>query len=166
MAAERAAERAAVKKQGGRLGAEWKAGAGKAQAVRGPANLAPGPGRLGYPPRAPRPQSLRMPPPSTDTIAVRGAHEHNLQHVDLDLPRDALIVVTGVSGSGKSSLAFDTLFREGQRRYLETFPSYARQLLGKLERPAVEHIHGLSPALAVDQKSTVRNPRSTARPPL
>ncbi|HEY3452341.1 MAG TPA: excinuclease ABC subunit UvrA [Myxococcales bacterium] len=102
-----------------------------------------------------------MPTKPTNAITVRGAHEHNLQHVDVDLPRDSLIVVTGVSGSGKSSLAFDTLFREGQRRYLETFPSYARQLLGKLERPAVEHIHGLSPALAVDQKSTIRNPRST-----
>ncbi len=94
-------------------------------------------------------------------LTVRGAHEHNLRHVDLDLPRDALIVVTGVSGSGKSSLAFDTLFREGQRRYLETFPSYARQLMGKLERPAVEHVRGLSPALAVDQRSCVRSPRST-----
>jgi excinuclease ABC subunit A len=96
-----------------------------------------------------------------DLLQVRGAHEHNLKGLDVDLPRDRLIVVTGVSGSGKSSLAFDTIFREGQRRYLETFPSYARQLMGKLERPAVEHIRGLSAALAVDQRSTVRNPRST-----
>jgi len=94
-------------------------------------------------------------------ISVRGAAEHNLKHVDLSIPHHALVVVTGVSGSGKSSLVYDTLFREGQRRYLESFSSYARQFLGKLGRPMVEHISGLAPALAVDQRTTVHNPRST-----
>ncbi len=94
-------------------------------------------------------------------IAVRGACEHNLKQVDVDIPRHCLAVVTGVSGSGKSSLAFDTICAEGRRRYLETFSSYARQFLGKLSRPAVRHIDGLSPAVAVDQSTAVRNPRST-----
>ena len=95
------------------------------------------------------------------SIVIRGAQEHNLKHVDLDLPRHRLIVLTGVSGSGKSSLAFDTLFREGQRRYLESLSAYARQFLGQIEKPRVEHVAGLSPTVAVDQKTTNRNPRST-----
>ncbi len=99
--------------------------------------------------------------PSVTTLSVRGASEHNLKGVDVDLPRGAITVVTGVSGSGKSSLAFDTICREAQRRYLETFSSYARQFLGRVARPAVGSITGLSPAIAVDQRTTVRNPRST-----
>ncbi len=94
-------------------------------------------------------------------LSVRGASEHNLKGIDVDLPRGALVVVTGVSGSGKSSLAFDTIFREAERRYLETFSSYARQFLGKMVRPAVRGIDGLSPAIAVDQRSAMRQPRST-----
>ena len=100
-------------------------------------------------------------PASTSLLRVRGARQHNLQGVDVDLPRNALVVVTGVSGSGKSSLAFDTLFREGQRRFLETLSSYARQFLGDLRKPEVELIEGLSPAIAVDQKSVPRGSRST-----
>jgi excinuclease ABC subunit A len=99
--------------------------------------------------------------PGVKTISVRGAAEHNLVGIDVDLPRQALVVVTGVSGSGKSSLVFDTIGREAQRRYLETFSSYARQFLGRLARPAVRSISGLSPAIAVDQRTTLRNPRST-----
>ncbi len=94
-------------------------------------------------------------------ISVRGASEHNLKGIDVDLPRGALIVVSGVSGSGKSSLAYDTIYREAQRRYLETFSSYARQFLGRMSRPAVTSVDGLSPAIAVDQRSTLRHPRST-----
>jgi excinuclease ABC subunit A len=97
----------------------------------------------------------------SDRLTVRGAREHNLRSVDLDLPRDAMIAFTGVSGSGKSSLAFDTIFAEGQRRYVESLSSYARQFLGQLDRPDVDAIEGLSPAVAVDQASTSRNPRST-----
>ena len=96
-----------------------------------------------------------------DRLIVRGAREHNLRDVSLDLPRDALIVFTGLSGSGKSSLAFDTLNAEGQRRYLETLSAYARQFLGQLERPHVERIRGLSPTIAIEQKSAASNPRST-----
>jgi excinuclease ABC subunit A len=99
--------------------------------------------------------------PSVNTLSVRGASEHNLKAIDVDLPRGAITVVTGVSGSGKSSLAFDTICREAQRRYLETFSSYARQFLGRIARPAVRSISGLSPAIAVDQRTTLRNPRST-----
>jgi excinuclease ABC subunit A len=99
--------------------------------------------------------------PSVNTLSVRGASEHNLKGIDVDLPRGAITVVTGVSGSGKSSLAFDTICREAQRRYLETFSSYARQFLGRMARPAVRSITGLSPAIAVDQRTTVRSPRST-----
>ncbi len=94
-------------------------------------------------------------------ITIRGATEHNLKGADLSIPHDALVVVTGVSGSGKSSLVYDTIFREGQRRYLESLSAYARQLLGKMDRPAVEHISGLRAALAVDQRTIVRTPRST-----
>ena len=102
-----------------------------------------------------------MPGDQRDRIVVRGATEHNLKGIDVELPRNALTVVTGVSGSGKSSLVFDTLCREGQRRYFEAFSTYARQFLAKLSRPAVAHIDGLSPALSIDQRAVVRSPRST-----
>src|SRR5438309_5287328 len=94
-------------------------------------------------------------------IHIRGAREHNLRNVTLDLPRDALIVFTGISGSGKSSLAFDTIYAEGQRRYVESLSAYARQFLGQMEKPDVDIIEGLSPAISIDQKSASRNPRST-----
>ncbi len=97
----------------------------------------------------------------TDRLIIRGAREHNLRDVSLDLPRDALIVFTGLSGSGKSSLAFDTIFAEGQRRYVESLSAYARQFLGQMDKPDVDFIEGLSPAVSIDQKSTSRNPRST-----
>jgi excinuclease ABC subunit A len=96
-----------------------------------------------------------------DKLIVRGAREHNLKDVSIDLPRDALIVFTGLSGSGKSSLAFDTIFAEGQRRYVESLSAYARQFLGQMDKPDVDFIEGLSPAVSIDQKSTSRNPRST-----
>ncbi len=96
-----------------------------------------------------------------DRLIVRGAREHNLKDVSLDLPRDALIVFTGLSGSGKSSLAFDTIFAEGQRRYVESLSAYARQFLGQMDKPDVDFIEGLSPAVSIDQKSTSKNPRST-----
>src|ERR1044072_7672172 len=96
-----------------------------------------------------------------DRLIVRGAREHNLRDINLDLPRDAMIVFTGLSGSGKSSLAFDTIFAEGQRRYVESLSSYARQFLGQMDKPDVDFIEGLSPAVSIDQKSTSRNPRST-----
>jgi excinuclease ABC subunit A len=96
-----------------------------------------------------------------ETITIRGAREHNLQNVDLELPRDQLIVFTGISGSGKSSLAFDTIYAEGQRRYVESLSAYARQFLGQLDKPDVDFIEGLSPAISIDQKSASRNPRST-----
>ncbi|MFL6054803.1 MAG: excinuclease ABC subunit A, partial [Actinoallomurus sp.] len=96
-----------------------------------------------------------------DRLIVRGAREHNLKDVSLDLPRDALIVFTGMSGSGKSSLAFDTIFAEGQRRYVESLSAYARQFLGQMDKPDVDFIEGLSPAVSIDQKSTSKNPRST-----
>ena len=96
-----------------------------------------------------------------DTIHIRGARTHNLQNIDLDLPRDKLIVITGLSGSGKSSLAFDTIYAEGQRRYVESLSAYARQFLAVMEKPDVDHIEGLSPAISIEQKSTSHNPRST-----
>ena len=96
-----------------------------------------------------------------DRIIVKGAEEHNLKKIDLDIPRDKLIVITGLSGSGKSSLAFDTIYAEGQRRYVESLSAYARQFLGQMEKPRVEYIEGLSPAISIDQKTTNRNPRST-----
>jgi excinuclease ABC subunit A len=96
-----------------------------------------------------------------DRLVVRGAREHNLQDVSLDLPRDELIVFTGLSGSGKSSLAFDTIYAEGQRRYVESLSAYARQFLGQMDKPDVDFIEGLSPAISIDQKSASRNPRST-----
>jgi excinuclease ABC subunit A len=97
----------------------------------------------------------------TDSLVIRGAREHNLRNISLELPRDALIVFTGLSGSGKSSLAFDTIFAEGQRRYVESLSAYARQFLGQMDKPDVDFIEGLSPAVSIDQKSTSRNPRST-----
>ncbi|MFW6355656.1 MAG: excinuclease ABC subunit UvrA [Spirochaetota bacterium] len=96
-----------------------------------------------------------------DQLVIRGAREHNLKNVDIDLPRDRLIVVSGLSGSGKSSLAFDTIFAEGQRRYVESLSAYARQFLGRLDKPDVDYIEGLSPAISIEQKTTSRNPRST-----
>src|ERR1700742_4498592 len=96
-----------------------------------------------------------------DRLVVRGAREHNLKDVSLDLPRDAMIVFTGLSGSGKSSLAFDTIFAEGQRRYVESLSAYARQFLGQMDKPDVDFIDGLSPAVSIDQKAASRNPRST-----
>jgi excinuclease ABC subunit A len=96
-----------------------------------------------------------------DKIVIRGARQHNLKNIDIDIPRDRLVVITGLSGSGKSSLAFDTLYAEGQRRYVESLSSYARQFLGQMDKPDVDHIDGLSPAVSIDQKSTSRNPRST-----
>jgi len=96
-----------------------------------------------------------------DRILVQGAREHNLKDITIELPRDRMIVFTGLSGSGKSSLAFDTIFAEGQRRYVESLSSYARQFLGQMDKPDVDLIEGLSPAVSIDQKSTNRNPRST-----
>ena len=94
-------------------------------------------------------------------IRIKGANEHNLKNIDIDIPRDEFTVVTGLSGSGKSSLAFDTIYAEGQRRYMESLSSYARQFLGQMEKPQVESIEGLPPAISIDQKSTNKNPRST-----
>ena len=96
-----------------------------------------------------------------DSIVVRGAREHNLKNIDVTIPRDKLVVITGVSGSGKSSLAFDTIYAEGQRRYVESLSAYARQFLGLMEKPDVDYIDGLSPAISIDQKGASRNPRST-----
>src|SRR5699024_6056727 len=96
-----------------------------------------------------------------DKIYIKGAREHNLQNIDIEIPRDKFIVVTGLSGSGKSSLAFDTLYAEGQRRYVESLSAYARQFLGVMEKPDVDYIEGLSPAISIDQKTTSKNPRST-----
>ena len=94
-------------------------------------------------------------------ISVRGAKEHNLKNIDVDIPRDKLVVITGLSGSGKSSLAFDTIYAEGQRRYVESLSAYARQFLEMMQKPDCEHIEGLSPAISIEQKTTSRNPRST-----
>ena len=94
-------------------------------------------------------------------IKVRGARENNLKNIDIDIPRDQFVVITGLSGSGKSSLAFETLYAEGQRRYVESLSAYARQFLGQAEKPDVDSIEGLSPAIAIDQKTTSKNPRST-----
>ncbi|MBI1180627.1 MAG: excinuclease ABC subunit A, partial [Alphaproteobacteria bacterium] len=97
----------------------------------------------------------------TKTIHIRGAREHNLKGIDVTLPRDQLIVITGLSGSGKSSLAFDTIYAEGQRRYVESLSAYARQFLELMQKPDVDSIDGLSPASSIEQKTTSRNPRST-----
>lgn len=96
-----------------------------------------------------------------DWIVIRGARTHNLKNIDVEIPRGKLVVLTGLSGSGKSSLAFDTIYAEGQRRYVESLSSYARQFLGQMDKPDVDSIEGLSPAIAIDQKSTSHNPRST-----
>ena len=96
---------------------------------------------------------------SENNIVVKGAREHNLKNIDVTIPRDKLVVIIGLSGSGKSSLAFDTIYAEGQRRYVESLSSYARQFLGQMEKPAVESIDGLSPAVSIDQKTTSKNPR-------
>jgi len=107
-----------------------------------------------------RPQNINQ-PDSEKVIIVQGAREHNLKDIDLVIPRNSLVVFTGLSGSGKSSLAFDTLFAEGQRRYLETFSAYARQFVGDMKRPDVDKVKGLSPVIAIEQKTVSRNPRST-----
>ncbi|MDH5256748.1 MAG: hypothetical protein OEX07_02030, partial [Gammaproteobacteria bacterium] len=96
-----------------------------------------------------------------DHIRIRGVRTHNLKNINIELPRDKLIVFTGLSGSGKSSLAFDTIYAEGQRRYVESLSSYARQFLSVMEKPDIDHIEGLSPAISIEQKSTSHNPRST-----
>src|SRR5499433_3707153 len=98
---------------------------------------------------------------ASDRIVVRGAREHNLKNIDVELPRDQLVVLTGLSGSGKSSLAFDTIYAEGQRRYVESLSAYARQFLEQMEKPEVDSIDGLSPAISIEQKTTSKNPRST-----
>src|SRR5262245_5698251 len=102
--------------------------------------------------------TIRMP---QENILIKGASEHNLKHIDLVIPRNKLVVITGLSGSGKSSLAFDTIYAEGQRRYVESLSAYARQFLEQMEKPEVELIEGLSPAISIEQKTTSRNPRST-----
>ena len=94
-------------------------------------------------------------------LIIKGANENNLKNVDMVIPRDKFVVFTGLSGSGKSSLAFDTIYAEGQRRYVESLSAYARQFLGQMEKPDVEYIEGLSPAISIDQKTTSKNPRST-----
>src|SRR6056297_309455 len=94
-------------------------------------------------------------------IKIKGARVHNLKNIDVELPREKMVVLTGLSGSGKSSLAFDTLYAEGQRRYVESLSAYARQFLSMMEKPDVDHIEGLSPAISIEQKSTSHNPRST-----
>ena len=127
----------------------------------GPTNLDGPVGTLACGGPTPLPCELTEGPSVADRLIVRGAREHNLKDVSLDLPRDALIVFTGLSGSGKSSLAFDTIFAEGQRRYVESLSAYARQFLGQMDKPDVDFIEGLSPAVSIDQKSTNRNPRST-----
>ena len=96
-----------------------------------------------------------------DSISIRGAKVHNLKNIDVILPRNKLVVITGLSGSGKSSLAFDTIYAEGQRRYVESLSAYARQFLSLMEKPDVDHIEGLSPAISIEQKATSHNPRST-----
>ncbi len=114
-----------------------------------------GPGRTPAASRRARLEEMR------DTITIRGAREHNLANIDVVIPRNRLVVITGVSGSGKSSLAFDTLFAEGQRRYVESLSAYARQFLDQMEKPDVDTIEGLSPAISIEQRTTSQNPRST-----
>ena len=151
-AAER--RRGAAAGRGWRTGPAHRAGAGRPPGVANPS-----------PPRLEHVFGVVALPPRlgvvNDSLIIRGAREHNLKGVNLDLPRNAMIVFTGLSGSGKSSLAFDTIFAEGQRRYVESLSSYARQFLGQMDKPDVDFIEGLSPAVSIDQKSTSRNPRST-----
>ena len=99
-----------------------------------------------------------------EKMIIRGARQHNLKNISLEIPREKLVVITGLSGSGKSSLAFDTIYAEGQRRYVESLSSYARQFLGQMDKPDVDYIEGLSPAISIDQKTAGRNPRSTVAP--
>ena len=99
--------------------------------------------------------------PEKETIIIKGASEHNLKNIDLEIPRNKLVVITGISGSGKSSLAFDTIYAEGQRRYVESLSAYARQFLGLMEKPDLDYIEGLSPAISIEQRSASKNPRST-----
>src|SRR4029077_5697086 len=99
--------------------------------------------------------------PNEDLIEIYGARAHNLKNIDINIPKNKLVVITGISGSGKSSLAFDTLYAEGQRRYMETFSAYARQFMGHLQRPDVDKINGLSPVISIEQKTVNKNPRST-----
>src|SRR5512137_220393 len=94
-------------------------------------------------------------------IKIKGASQHNLKHINIDIPRDKMVIITGVSGSGKSSLAFDTIYAEGQRRYVESLSTYARQFLGQMEKPDVDYIEGLSPAISIEQRTAGTNPRST-----
>ena len=116
------------------------------------------------PEKKPAKRSSKIKIDPNNRIVIKGAREHNLKNVDLELPRDKLIVMTGLSGSGKSSLAFDTIYADGQRRYMESLSSYARQFLGQMEKPDVDEITGLSPAISIDQKTTSHNPRSTVGP--
>src|SRR5881397_3534503 len=109
----------------------------------------------------PQVEHHRLPAHAQTHIVVRGAREHNLKNINVAIPRDKLVVITGLSGSGKSTLAFDTIFAEGQRRYVESLSAYARQFLGQLDKPDVDAIEGLSPAIAIDQKGGSRSPRST-----
>ena len=101
---------------------------------------------------------------ANDRIVIRGAREHNLKGIDLEIPRDQLVVITGLSGSGKSSLAFDTIYAEGQRRYVESLSAYARQFLEQMEKPDVDSIEGLSPAISIEQKTTSKNPLTKKKP--
>ena len=96
-----------------------------------------------------------------DKLVIKGARENNLKNIDIEIPKNKLVIMTGLSGSGKTSLAFDTIYAEGQRRYVESLSAYARQFLGNMEKPDVDSIEGLSPAIAIDQKTTSNNPRST-----
>src|SRR5881392_2726096 len=109
----------------------------------------------------PQVEHQRLPGRAQPKITVKGAREHNLKNIDVELPRDKLVVITGLSGSGKSSLAFDTIYAEGQRRYVESLSAYARQFLEQMGKPDVDSIEGLSPAISIEQKSTSHNPRST-----
>src|SRR6187431_1411153 len=128
------------------------------RAQRGASSQAPGTADMDEVLRAKRQPNAGS---ASRAITIRGAREHNLKNVDLEIPRDKLVVFTGLSGSGKSSLAFDTIYAEGQRRYVESLSSYARQFLGQMEKPDVDFIEGLSPAISIDQKGTSKNPRST-----
>src|SRR5258708_19136254 len=117
--------------------------------------------RRQIPPRPKREGNGRSSPEDRKRIVIRGARVHNLKNISLELPRNKLIVFTGVSGSGKSSLAFDTIYAEGQRRFVECLSAYARQFLERMDKPDVDFIQGISPAIAIEQKTTARNPRST-----